>query len=233
MKKTGRIGMWVGCGVAMLVLTMAGSASGQIFGDSSEWENKYECNVHPSNAVPSWDPKAGGYGTITTNAGGYINVVMITNNQGFLYAPDPCDLDATSNGGVAFEVRMRVNSDALILRFDTSGNPARRMANHIRTFRWSLRDGDSGPLTNETVSFGSFQTIRVECDDTNWRMYENGTLELTQLSDHDIGNLSGYELSFVFWFDDTPDFDLDFDLDYIRWTNGKPPPPAGSVLAIE
>ena len=219
MKRIGKIGMWVGCGVAMLVLTMAGSASGQIFGDSSEWENKYECNTHPSNDV--WSPNAGGYGTITAaneGAVNYINVQMIASGEGFLYAADPYDLDATSNGGVAFEMRLRAATDGMIFRFDTSGTPGRRLANYIRTFRWTIRDGDNSAFINETVRFDlDWQTVRVECDDTNWRMYENGTLRQTQLSDHDNGNLSGYELSFIFW-NGSPDFDID----YIRWTNGEP-----------
>ena len=234
--KNKTVRMCVGSAIAMLVLGIAGGAAmaGYIDPDSTTWEHAYEADVTPAaHGLPLEDY---GNATITVVPDGgnnYINVLSGNDYyHGFRYVENPGTLDPQTNGGLAVEFRVRKDgSGQLYSRLWASGDTtSRNLAIYVSNTNISIKDGDSGATdVANTNGDGEWTTFRISCDDVSWKVYRDSDqsvqAEVPVVADGGPYGLFQWQVYEVY-----PN--LNFDLDYMRMTDGVPEPATMGLLAL-
>lgn len=251
MNKARAIQMRIGLAAAMVVMIIGcGSAIAQVTQDSTTWEGSYECDDKPVAA--GWESVNGGDDVSTVivdpcDAGNnLLRFEPVDWYQGFKWAEDPGEWDATTNGGISIEWRINVTVWYQFAHLHTSGAVGRQMSPYIYPGfpdgKAELRDGDNA-LLNTVLVFedpndpnnGGFHIFRLTCDDTTWTLYRFRNAEDPNYSGWistpvvaDKGPQTGYDIPFYNEYDTAR-----FDLDYIRWTNQGALLPRDPVLCGE
>jgi len=228
MDKTRKIGICV----AILFMAIGGStAMAVIIQDSTTWEHAYEADAKPVTAgigtFGAWDDSTNS--TLVPDGGNnYLNVT-VPGYDGWKYT-ETGTLDTTTNGGIAYEFRIKVTANTVLARIYSSSNASRYLAMYVSGSNITIRDGDVAPSgVGNTNGIGEWTTFRITCDDVKWRVYrqEDQSLqaELPVLADY------GSKTNFRFDMRGAGN-GASFDFDYMRFTDGVPEPATMGLLAL-
>tara|TARA_B100000029_G_scaffold394164_1_gene391603 strand:+ start:188 stop:907 length:720 start_codon:yes stop_codon:yes gene_type:complete len=213
-------------GLALLVFAMAGSSDGAIDADSTNWENSWEGDVAPP---AGWGGNAGGsLSEWTLDPEGYIRFEGATYGGGIQL--NSGELDRNTNDGAAVEWRFRHNSGTTWFDIGTTNKGstendvpfARFIAQSDRTIDLQMLNG--GPInTNHSVNTPpEWTTLRaVFVGSGNVEVFKDGDLVTPFITNAPGFNDQRDDLRFTFWNGANSN---QYDLDYIRWTDGNPIP---------
>ena len=180
---------------------------------------------------------------------GATDFINVTWGHFSMTVPDG-KLDALTNGGVALEIRMRTAvAYPYVYLNTTSATSSRNFNLHTSLGNTYLRHYEQGWIymleAGNLNGYPNWTTIRLVCDDTSMLGYKDGgsggggnlDLELYNQVDPDgagDGDKFGLWASHGATTEGSVRFDgyADVDIDYIRWTDGEPAPPKGTLISI-
>ena len=244
-----------------MAVALAGSASGWgIDPDSTTWEGSYEGDVNPLDV--GWQDFGGGLTSGVTHVmtEGADTFIRTTNTvpdvgQGYLFEDLLGKLDPKTNigtnivAGMAIEFRFR-SSKAFTYVDIFASDPAGVGGGGTYRFARLVLSTSNGTLqdpappntdppsdnwdTGNINTAPAWTTYRLICDDSTWTVRKDsnipgGDIEAQIDCDGNNDARDGYWLRFIA----TGSPNAEFDLDYVRWTDGvpePPPPPVGLLF---
>ena len=228
-----RIEMCLGLAVATaLVLTGSASATGFIPPDSSTWEYSYEGDVNPVD--DGWTDVAGGAAAgVQLLSDGGTDYAKFTFGEGEYFQKGGAvgeALDPKTNGGMAYEMRVRVHASAYLYTYlwctSDSGGPYRRLNTYFTS--GNAYHEDSAPPGSDAITGhgnGDWTVLRVVNDNTTVTVYKDSADPTAQWA---IGGTDDARTEYFARFYSAGTIDV--DVDYLRWTNGVPEPATLGLL---
>jgi len=198
--------MQTGVVVAAVVLAVGvDSATAISIGNSATWEGSYEADDFPENV---------GWGGGLSSGGSISSGILSYSGVGNVNKYDITNIDTTTNGGLSWEFRMKLNAGSFFLHTFTTG--ANYRWNTVEITAGSVGIGDSGTGTDTyAIDATEWHTYGVTSDDTNWYLYLDGV----SVAVVETPVLSGYGATATDGFQWGANGSGDFDFDYLRWTN--------------
>ena len=230
MKKTSRIQMCLGVAVtAALALASSAVGAGFIHPDSTTWEGSYEANVLPDAA--GWSDISGGIADSTVMPDGgnnYLNTLSTGDYHGYRWVENPGTLDPQTNSGMALEFRIQVHLGNFFMHmWPSSVDDARWLAIYVSDTNITVKDADAGVSGIGNNNDNDWTTWRIVCDDVSWKLYRDADasvqVEIPVVSDSGPYGLYQFAVYGV-------GTNHEFDLDYMRWTDGVPEPATLGLL---
>ena len=225
-------------GLALLVFAMAGRSDGQIDPNSANWENSWEGDVAPP---AGWIESAGGLfseWTPMTDTGVDFNRFTGATYGGGIQL-NMGELDRNTNGGAAVEWRFRHNSGTTWLDIGTTNKGstendvpfARFIAMSDRTIDLQMLNAPGGINTGNIVNTPpAWTTLRaVFVGSGNVEVFKDGDLVTPFITNAPGFNDQRDDLRFTIWNGASSN---EYDLDYLRWTDGIPEPSTFAMMSI-
>lgn len=229
MKIASRMGM----GLALLVFAMAGGSDGAIPVDSTNFENSWEGDVAPPSG---WIETGGGlfseWTPMTDTGVDFNRFTGASYGGGIQY--NLGELDRNTNGGAAVEWRFRHDSGTTWFDVGTSnvggGNDApfaRFIAQSDRTIDLQMLNGGSINTNHSVNTPPAWTTLRaVFVGSGNVEVFKDGDLVTPFITNAPGFNDQRDDLRFTIWNGASSN---EYDLDYVRWTDGNPIPEPGTL----
>ena len=222
MKKIRTIKMRIYFVVAMLIVTLGSSSlMAQVTNDSTTWEGSYEADA---KLVASGWTEVYGFEAISSIvadsndvSNNWLHALTIQSepqSQG-AYRYDIPFIDASTNGGVSVEFRLKVTSGQFLLHFYTTGLNYRWLTTYVSDTSFSIKDSDTNPGVTQGND-SDWHVYRITCDDVTWKLYRDTFSEPVLTLPVVMGYGEWWTDGFALYGVTTG---TDFDLDYLRWTD--------------
>ena len=227
MRKAKAVGRWAGLAVAVAAVALAGSAAtADINPDSTTWEGSFEGDVNPADAGWASHDGAADKTTVMEEDGTDFIKFKVTDETGMFVLEERIGtLDPKTNGGIAFEFRMRTHHVYPYLDVFCSDPAGRGGGGTYRFARFYTTTTNAyiEDITTGQSDIGNLNVppawtlFRVLGDDSSFQVFKDGStephMEINNIGSNDARD--GYMLRLI-----AVD-NIDWDLDYLRWTDGE------------